>query len=77
MKSAALCVLLILSLLCHTSYSASVMGKEMTNSADHLIQSQMEESNILAPLLRTKRQSHLSICTFCCKNKGCKFCCRT
>ncbi|KAK3541194.1 hypothetical protein QTP86_016207 [Hemibagrus guttatus] len=30
-------------------------------------------------LLRTKRQSHLSLCRYCCnccKNKGCGFCCR-
>ncbi|KAB5532926.1 hypothetical protein PHYPO_G00125700 [Pangasianodon hypophthalmus] len=30
-------------------------------------------------LFRTKRQSHLSLCRYCCnccKNKGCGFCCR-
>uniref|UniRef100_A0A8C5QJQ4 Uncharacterized protein n=1 Tax=Leptobrachium leishanense TaxID=445787 RepID=A0A8C5QJQ4_9ANUR len=38
------------------------------------------------PLLRTKRQSHLSVCIYCCncckngkygKSKGCGMCCRT
>nr|AAR18593.1 preprohepcidin 2 [Danio rerio] len=30
-------------------------------------------------LFRTKRQSHLSLCRFCCKccrNKGCGYCCK-
>uniref|UniRef100_A0A8D2J1L3 Hepcidin n=1 Tax=Varanus komodoensis TaxID=61221 RepID=A0A8D2J1L3_VARKO len=32
------------------------------------------------PLQRSKRSSHLAICTFCCgccRQKGCGFCCRS
>ncbi|XP_029115626.1 hepcidin-1 [Scleropages formosus] len=37
-----------------------------------------EEVNPLV-LLRSKRQSHLSLCRYCCnccKNKGCGYCCK-
>ncbi|MEE6481877.1 hypothetical protein FKM82_013041 [Ascaphus truei] len=82
MKSAALCVfLLLLSLLCHSASCISLKGNEMVNSAaDNLADAQVEASYSLAPLLRSKRQSHMSICVYCCnccKQKVCGFCCRT
>ncbi|XP_053545995.1 hepcidin-2 [Bombina bombina] len=80
MKSAVLCSLVILTIICHLSFSVSVMGNEMKYPADQLTKSEMDESNLLTTLLRTKRQSHLSICRYCCnccKNKGCGLCCRT
>ncbi|KAM4651626.1 hepcidin-1-like [Discoglossus pictus] len=80
MKSAALCSLLLLSLLFHSSFSASMMGRDLVAPADQLTEAHMDDSHLLAPLLRTKRQSHLSICRYCCnccKNKKCGFCCRT
>ncbi|XP_006641712.2 hepcidin-1 [Lepisosteus oculatus] len=43
------------------------------NFADEEVQSLTEGK------LRTKRQSHLSLCRYCCNcchNKGCGFCCR-
>ncbi|XP_044274711.1 hepcidin [Varanus komodoensis] len=39
-----------------------------------------ETSGLQVPLQRSKRSSHLAICTFCCgccRQKGCGFCCRS
>ncbi|KAM8927829.1 hepcidin-2-like [Pelodytes ibericus] len=83
MKLFVFCVLLLLSTLFNRSHSASLKENEIMNSADTVAQPQMEESNILEPLRRTKRQSNLSICMYCCncckksKKKGCGFCCLT
>ncbi|XP_065155012.1 hepcidin-1 isoform X1 [Paramisgurnus dabryanus] len=44
----------------------------------HSTETTPEQSNPLA-LFRSKRQSHLSMCRYCCKccrNKGCGFCCK-
>ncbi|XP_051575449.1 hepcidin-1-like [Myxocyprinus asiaticus] len=44
----------------------------------HMTETSLEQSNPLA-LFRTKRQSHLSLCRYCCnccRNKGCGFCCK-
>ncbi|XP_053547087.1 hepcidin-2-like [Bombina bombina] len=77
MKSAVLCSLVILTIICHLSFSVLSDGGN-TNLQN--LEGGMDESNLLTTLLRTKRQSHLSICRYCCnccKNKGCGLCCRT
>ncbi|XP_073703268.1 hepcidin-1-like isoform X2 [Garra rufa] len=43
-----------------------------------LTETSQEQMNPLA-LFRTKRQSHLSLCRYCCnccRNKGCGYCCK-
>ncbi|XP_051577395.1 hepcidin-1-like isoform X2 [Myxocyprinus asiaticus] len=43
-----------------------------------MTETSLEQTNPLA-LFRTKRQSHLSLCRYCCNcchNKGCGFCCK-
>ncbi|XP_051999233.1 hepcidin-1-like [Xyrauchen texanus] len=43
-----------------------------------MTETSLEQTNPLA-LFRTKRQSHLSLCRYCCNcchNKGCGYCCR-
>ncbi|KAM8927914.1 hepcidin-2-like [Pelodytes ibericus] len=80
MRSLSLGLLLLLSVLFHRSHPASLEKNEITKGADQISEPQMEESNILEPLLRTKRHSHLSFCIYCCnccKNKGCGMCCKT
>ncbi|XP_063293043.1 hepcidin-1-like [Pelobates fuscus] len=80
MKTLALCVLFLLSVLYNRVHSASLVKNEMINDADQVSDPEWSESNIMEPLLRTKRHSHLSICTICCnccKKKGCNFCCLT
>ncbi|XP_069504424.1 hepcidin-like [Ambystoma mexicanum] len=40
----------------------------------------MEEPSLLMPFLRTRRDSALALCMYCCKccqKKGCGYCCRT
>ncbi|KAE8594311.1 hypothetical protein XENTR_v10019574 [Xenopus tropicalis] len=74
------CLLLLLSFICHRGHSASLSGNEVTVTGNQIPETQMEESNALEPLLRSKRQSHLSICVHCCnccKYKGCGKCCLT
>ncbi|XP_056617640.1 hepcidin-1 isoform X1 [Triplophysa dalaica] len=44
----------------------------------HSTETSLEQRNPLA-LFRSKRQSHLSLCRYCCNcchNKGCGFCCK-
>ncbi|XP_050986384.1 hepcidin-1 isoform X2 [Labeo rohita] len=43
-----------------------------------MTETSQEQTNPLA-LFRTKRQSHLSLCRYCCnccRNKGCGYCCK-
>ncbi|XP_063291872.1 hepcidin-1-like [Pelobates fuscus] len=86
MKYQILCVLILLSALSSKGHCASLNGKQIMNSPDHITEPETEQSNIMGSLLRTKRQSHLSICTYCCncckrgrngKSKGCGMCCLT
>ncbi|XP_069803311.1 hepcidin-1-like [Dendropsophus ebraccatus] len=80
MKSLSLCLLLLLSLIAHQGLSASVMGNEIMNSADHLTPYQSEETEVQTSFARSRRHTGLSICLYCCKcckNKGCGYCCRT
>ncbi|XP_073513720.1 hepcidin [Phyllobates terribilis] len=80
MKSFTLCLLLILSLLIHQGLGASVRGNEIMDSADRLAMHQTEEPGVLAPYIRRRRHTVLSICSYCCnccKNKQCGYCCRT
>ncbi|XP_069058169.1 hepcidin [Pleurodeles waltl] len=83
MKLLAAC--LVCSLLCLSASAGgtrSISGTQR-DSVDHsvsLSEPALEEPSLLMSLLRTKRQSHLSLCSFCCnccKNKGCGYCCRT
>ncbi|XP_059364821.1 hepcidin-1-like isoform X2 [Carassius carassius] len=45
---------------------------------EHLTETSQEQTNPLA-FFRVKRQSHLSLCRYCCnccRNKGCGYCCK-
>ncbi|XP_026111567.1 hepcidin-1-like isoform X1 [Carassius auratus] len=45
---------------------------------EHLKETSQEQTNPLA-FFRVKRQSHLSLCRYCCnccRNKGCGYCCK-
>ncbi|XP_018081975.1 hepcidin [Xenopus laevis] len=81
MKSTPICcLLLLLSLICYRGHSASLSGNEIRVSGNQISETAMEESNVLEPLIRSKRHSHLSICIHCCnccKFKGCGKCCLT
>ncbi|KAM3909978.1 hepcidin [Leptodactylus fuscus] len=81
MKSLALCLILVLSVLVHRGLCASVMGhNEVADSADHLTSPNMEETNLEEVHHRTRRYSHLSICSICChccNRIGCGLCCKT
>ncbi|XP_073426682.1 hepcidin-1-like [Dendrobates tinctorius] len=81
MKTLAVCVILVLSLLIHRGLGASIVGhNEMADSAEYLPSAHMEESHLEGALHRTKRYSHLSFCYYCCKcckMDGCGLCCLT
>ncbi|XP_040276824.1 hepcidin-1-like [Bufo bufo] len=78
MKSFALCIILIVSMLCHCSQSVSKNENRSMISSGNL--PQMEESSLQEPLARGRRHLGLSLCIYCCKccrYKGCGYCCRT
>ncbi|XP_072515677.1 hepcidin-1 [Salminus brasiliensis] len=55
------------------------MGNEVPQPEQHRAAVSAEETRPEEVLFRTKRQSHLSLCRYCCNccnNKGCGFCCR-
>nr|NP_001188323.1 hepcidin precursor [Ictalurus punctatus]AAY59889.1 hepcidin [Ictalurus punctatus]ABA43709.1 hepcidin [Ictalurus punctatus] len=52
---------------------------EAARSIDQGVAAALAKETSPEVLFRTKRQSHLSLCRYCCnccKNKGCGFCCR-
>ncbi|KAF4076056.1 hypothetical protein AMELA_G00225950 [Ameiurus melas] len=52
---------------------------EAAPSLDQSVAAALAKETSPEALFRTKRQSHLSLCRYCCnccKNKGCGFCCR-
>ncbi|XP_069597098.1 hepcidin-2-like [Ranitomeya imitator] len=77
MKTLAVCLILVLSLLVHRGLGASIVGRnEVADSAEH----HMEEPRLEGARHRTKRYSHLSFCYYCCdccKMNGCGLCCVT
>ncbi|XP_073511849.1 hepcidin-2-like [Phyllobates terribilis] len=81
MKTLAVCLLLVLSLLIHQGLGASILGhNEVADSAEHLTSPHMEESHLEGARHRTKRYSHLSFCRYCCnccKMDDCGVCCLT
>ncbi|XP_073457920.1 hepcidin-1-like isoform X1 [Lithobates pipiens] len=78
MKTTILCLILILSTASHRGHTTSINQQDEVIHAEHnLLQ---EETSVQETLLRSKRHSHLSICSFCCnccKYKGCGWCCLT
>nr|AGO64769.1 hepcidin [Cyprinus carpio] len=51
---------------------------EAPQENQHLTETSQEQTNPLA-FFRVKRQSHLSLCRYCCnccRNKGCGYCCK-
>ncbi|XP_029432822.1 hepcidin [Rhinatrema bivittatum] len=86
MKLTQVCVFFLCSIVILSSYSAAAAAaagtqEEAEEQPMGLSKLQTEEpSSLLMARLRTKRQSHLNMCRFCCgccKNKGCSLCCRT
>ncbi|XP_077312688.1 uncharacterized protein LOC143933612 isoform X2 [Lithobates pipiens] len=77
MKTTILCLILILSTASHRGHTTSINQDEVIHAEHNLLQ---EETSVQETLLRSKRHSHLSICSFCCnccKYKGCGWCCLT
>nr|XP_023668852.1 hepcidin [Paramormyrops kingsleyae] len=74
-----LCVCVLLSAAVPFSQTLTQeTGRGDTRNEERWTPAAAEETHPLA-LLRTKRQSHLSLCRYCCgccKNKGCGYCCR-
>ncbi|XP_067303908.1 hepcidin-1 [Pseudorasbora parva] len=52
--------------------------KETHQENEHFTETAQEQTNPLA-FFRAKRQSHISLCRYCCnccRNKGCGYCCK-
>ncbi|XP_068097631.1 hepcidin [Hyperolius riggenbachi] len=82
MRSITVClVLVLLSTICYPSTCASIPGQyEVMDTAEHPDTLQTEESHNPLTLFRSKRHSHLSVCSYCCnccKQKKCAWCCLT
>ncbi|XP_066541020.1 hepcidin-1 [Hoplias malabaricus] len=55
------------------------MEYEASQQEQHWNRASAQETGPEEVVFRTKRQSHLSLCRYCCKccsNKGCGYCCR-
>ncbi|XP_032411666.1 hepcidin-1 [Xiphophorus hellerii] len=84
--SIAVAVTLVLAFICVVQSSAipftGVGELEEAGGNDTPVEAHQEvsmESWMMPKHVREKRQSHLSLCRYCCnccKNKGCGFCCR-
>ncbi|CAI5662149.1 hepcidin-1 [Oreochromis niloticus] len=85
--SIAVAVTLVLAFICMLESSAipfaGVQEPEEAGSNDTPVVAHQEmsaESSMMSNHIRQKRQSHLSLCRWCCNccrsNKGCGFCCR-
>ncbi|KAF1388262.1 hypothetical protein PFLUV_G00088370 [Perca fluviatilis] len=85
--SIAVAVTLVLAFICILESSAvpfaEVQGLEEAGSNDTPVAAYQEmsmESRMMPAHTRQKRQSHLSLCRWCCNccraNKGCGFCCK-
>ncbi|KAM7421325.1 hypothetical protein PAMA_015465 [Pampus argenteus] len=86
--SIAVAVTLVLAFICVLESSAvpfaAVQEQEEAGSNDtpvaaHQDQEMSMESWMMPNHSRPKRQSHISLCRYCCnccKNKGCGFCCK-
>lgn len=84
--SIAVAVTLVLAFICILESSAvpfsGVQELEEAGSDDTPVAAHQEmsmESWKMPNLARQKRQSHLSLCQYCCnccQNKGCGYCCR-
>ncbi|XP_010746187.1 hepcidin-1 [Larimichthys crocea] len=81
--SIAVAVTLVLAFICILESSAvpftGVQELEEAGSNDTPVAAHQETSKEWMPNFRQKRQSHISLCRYCCnccKNKGCGYCCR-
>ncbi|KAM7383099.1 hypothetical protein PAMP_002781 [Pampus punctatissimus] len=84
--SIAVAVTLVLAFICILESSAvpftTVQEQEEAGSNDTPVAAHQEmsmESWMMPNHSRPKRQSHISLCRWCCKcckNKGCGFCCK-
>ncbi|XP_068097632.1 hepcidin-1-like [Hyperolius riggenbachi] len=86
MKSIILCLILIITALCHPGLCVHLIRTEASEvlesteySAFHAREKQDVQDSSVA-VTRGKRHTALSICVYCCKccrYKGCGYCCRT
>ncbi|XP_037532735.1 hepcidin-1 [Nematolebias whitei] len=84
--SIAVAVTLVLAFICVLESAAvpftGVQDQEEAGSNDTPVAAHQDtsvESWMMPNHMRQKRQSHLSLCRYCCnccRNKGCGFCCK-
>nr|QBF76327.1 hepcidin [Carassius langsdorfii] len=78
----ALAALVIIACVCILQITAVPFTQQTEDEHhvqnEHLTETSQEQTNPLA-FFRVKRQSHLSLCRYCCnccRNKGCGYCCK-